>query len=1011
MRNALKMNQTLKLISDIDISRTRTFIISEELGSGASCIAYRAIDADNKIPVVIKECFPHSKANRETEGKVTWNSVAEEGRAKERFKSSYKMQLKIQSSDDLRNTSTQLIDGLYSCNNTLYTITNLDNTNTYNNVKDVSMQEVFKTAKALSLAAGKYHKHGLLHLDIKPQNILIYPGTREMIRLLDFDSVVKKNDTTRADIPLSYTLEYAAPELLQGKRNRLCDATDIYSIGAVIFNRVFGRAPTSEDRGTFSDWDFADNALFNRLSNKTKRLVKELLRKTLSASIKKRYQDTDELIEMLNVLIYESDPNKRYLNSTFFPSPNFFTGRNEELKQIHNAFTSGKRAVFLYGMGGIGKTELALHYAEQYSADYDVIAFGRYNDSLENLFKTREFISIENDAERALGIDAIRALVDERTLLLIDNFDVETDPKLNEMLSLKCKLLLTSRYSFKDIYSNETTISHIPIGEMPIHEQVLLFEHECGRSLTKEEHGVVLSIFREFEGNSLAIPLIAKLYQKDDLSLNDIKQQTQDYGIKGLSSVKVRHYKDAVISDSIYNHYCGVLDMFRLSEDEKRVISAISLLHGGTNSSVLISVLGNQHKDAINSLVDKHWVKQSATSQDNQKRVSLHNIIRCVARDMLKPHVKDCGWVYKLWLENYFTVIDFLEKDVADLLFTTLLTDENIPTGLKTAYLVWEISQLGFECGFDPVLPEEWIPRCTANKDSAKKCLDYIEHMIAEGFDFDNDENNLEPNSDFSNGMPDLNDKLQYYRHAIIIKCLSGSPDKAIIEYFMKKYFSHFVYVCYTECGDAWDFVDVITMYLALTSMGYHDYAKTLILEGIKHFEDLLRIDNDLLLVTIQKERIYGNNAEARIAGIFTHSRVMCCQGLLIMRYLIRETDEVVEQLIGEYLEKVSIITESVHNDCYKGRNAVKVWYYIDYTGRLFHYGNDHCKELGLGFDKLNIALIQNSYGLLEKELQHYQENEYQRNCILQNLIINAEIVNDVCRIEKYKNMQQELLK
>ena len=36
----------------------------------------------------------------------------------------------------------------------------------------------------------KYHENGYLHLDIKPNNIFIFPETAQHIQLFDFDSVI-----------------------------------------------------------------------------------------------------------------------------------------------------------------------------------------------------------------------------------------------------------------------------------------------------------------------------------------------------------------------------------------------------------------------------------------------------------------------------------------------------------------------------------------------------------------------------------------------------------------------------------------------------------------------------------------------------------------------------------------------------------------------------------------------------------------------------------------------------
>jgi hypothetical protein len=52
-----------------------------------------------------------------------------------------------------------------------------------------------------------------------------------------------------------------------------------------------------------------------------------------------------------------------------------FTGRDGLLEAVRETLLSGDRAVVqaLYGMGGVGKTQLAIEYAHRHAADYDAV--------------------------------------------------------------------------------------------------------------------------------------------------------------------------------------------------------------------------------------------------------------------------------------------------------------------------------------------------------------------------------------------------------------------------------------------------------------------------------------------------------------------------------------------------------------------------------------------------------------------------------------------------------------
>lgn len=84
------------------------------------------------------------------------------------------------------------------------------------------------------------HKLGWVHLDIKPQNILITQDGRAL--LADFGIAQQRGTTTHACTPL-----YASPEQAAGDRP-VGPWSDIYSLGVVLYEMVAGQPPFEADQ-------------------------------------------------------------------------------------------------------------------------------------------------------------------------------------------------------------------------------------------------------------------------------------------------------------------------------------------------------------------------------------------------------------------------------------------------------------------------------------------------------------------------------------------------------------------------------------------------------------------------------------------------------------------------------------------------------------------------------------------------------------------------------------------
>ncbi len=113
------------------------------------------------------------------------------------------------------------------------------------NGKLSSIKAAVKLVMRLALALESAHTRGVIHKDIKPDNILIDDNKQPRITDFGIATIIESNTFEKSE-KMAGTLRYCSPEQLKGKI--VDNRTDIYSLGIVMFELITGSSPFADEK-------------------------------------------------------------------------------------------------------------------------------------------------------------------------------------------------------------------------------------------------------------------------------------------------------------------------------------------------------------------------------------------------------------------------------------------------------------------------------------------------------------------------------------------------------------------------------------------------------------------------------------------------------------------------------------------------------------------------------------------------------------------------------------------
>ena len=543
-----------------------------------------------------------------------------------------------------------------------------------------------------SSVAGTLHQlenKGYVYGDIKAENLLVKTGSTD-IMFFDLNTTSRSVFQIQRDKQIS--TNSLCPINLDLNGNFL-KTIDTYMLGQLLAKRLLCKDPDHlllteiaelemdiptfrSHLRTFEDDHFLTNAVARKLL--------ALLKKALAVCSGDRYESAADMKKDLDEIIIETKYQLVAKKPSCIDRAKFL-GREAQLKELANLLRQNS-LVFISGGGGIGKTELAAQYAATQADQGKTVVQMHYmpgtndlNDDEPDHSGIRQLLmnlAISNfpppptppapGALKAQGnsvsylqqrkvyynrkLEILRTLCNEHVLLIIDNFNVESDVGLAELQNTlngaQCIITTWCDYSKLGYAQLQLENSERDAGWL---EQ--LFRAQCSNP-EKPNREVLHEIIQKIEFHTTAIILLGAQMEADWNDENELLRQLK-LGLQQVGEVTVGFHKDGMdrMDQRAFGYLKAIFNISSLDQEKRHLLGALSFISSQKfDRDMLLKWIPDVDKAAVNQLVRFRWIEK----EDNGK-MHLPQVIADVVFDWASGKFASfLDYLHQLaqWLEN-----------------------------------------------------------------------------------------------------------------------------------------------------------------------------------------------------------------------------------------------------------------------------------------------------------------------------------------------------------------------